>query len=140
MIETDPTKICFIVVKAREVQAKVEVENPVDSAAPEPASDAPDEGFRQVLEDFADDATYQELRAFLESLNEDERIEILALLWLGRGDFDISEWDEALREAADRHDQGETDYLIGTPMLADFLEAGLEAHGLSCAEVEADRL
>ena len=59
MLETDPAKICFIIFKCREVHAKVEVENPVETDNPEPGSDAVDEGFRTILEDFSSDATYQ---------------------------------------------------------------------------------
>lgn len=140
MIETDPTKICYIIIKAREIQAKVGVENPIDPGAPSHASNATDDDFRGILEDYASDATYLELKEFLDGLNEQERTEILALMWLGRGDFSLAEWDDAMREAADRQDARETKYLMETPMLAGFLEEGLNAHDLTCAEVERDHL
>jgi hypothetical protein len=140
MIETDPAKVCFIIVKAREVHAKVEVENPVEPENPETASDAADDGFRVILEDYASDATYQELKDFLDGLNRDERIDVLALMWLGRGDFLIDEWNEACAAAADAADETETTYLIGTPLIADYLEEGLSQHGYSCTEYEIGRL
>ena len=129
MIETDPAKLCFVIVKAREVQAKVEVENPVDRENPEAASDAVDDNFRSILEDFASDATYQELKDFLDGMNREERVEILALMWLGRGDFTLDGWDEALSTARATADETETDYLIATPLIADYLEEGLSLHG-----------
>ena len=134
MIETDPAKLCFVVIKAREVHAKVEVENPVEPENRETASDAVDDGFRAILEDYASDATYQELKEFLDGLNADERIEILALVWLGRGDYTIEDWDQALKDAAGSANQSETEYLMGTPLLADYLEEGLSLHDISCGD------
>jgi hypothetical protein len=134
MIATDPAKLCFIVIKAREVHAKVEVENPVEAETRETASDAVDDGFRAILEDYASDATYQELKDFLDGLNEDERVEILALVWLGRGDYTLENWDEALADAAATADERETGYLMSTPLIADYLEEGLNLHGVSCAD------
>ncbi|HEU0217917.1 MAG TPA: DUF3775 domain-containing protein [Stellaceae bacterium] len=92
-----------------------------------------------ILEDTADNPTQQELAATLESLDEGQRIELLALMWVGRGDFDASEWREALALARDSHDEQEPEYLMGTPLLADYLEAGLDALGYSLDD-EQDRL
>lgn len=140
MIDMDPEKICFIIIKAREVHAKVEVENPVEADNPEPASDAVDDNFRSILEDFASDATFQELKTFLDGLNDDERIQLLALMWLGRGDFTIAGWDDAIAQARESHNERETAYLMGTPLIADYLEEGLTQHDYSCQSVAVDRL
>jgi hypothetical protein len=136
MLDIDPAKICFIIVKTRELHAKVPVENPVDPDLPEPASNASDDAFRSILEDFASDATYQELREFLDGLNRDERVELLALMWLGRGDYTLDEWADALAEADNAADANESDYLMGTPLVSDYLEEGLNQHGYSCDEYE----
>jgi uncharacterized protein DUF3775 len=55
----------------------------------------------------------------------------LALMWLGRGDFDRSEWRAALAQAREIHNAHETSYLLGTPLLADYLEEGIAALGFS---------
>lgn len=136
MLTIDPAKVCFVIVKARELHAKVPVENPVEDGASEPASNASDEGFRAILEDFASDATYQELHEFLDALNDDERIEILALMWLGRGDYTLDEWDDAIAEAGNAASDSEPEYLIGTPLLSDYLEEGLNQHDLTCGDYE----
>jgi Protein of unknown function (DUF3775) len=136
MLEMNLEKICFAIVKAREFQAKVEVVEPV------PGSNPSDEDFREILEDYADDATYEELRAHLDALNADEMASLVALMWIGRGDFDAKEWKAALSEAyraQDEHGHG-ADYLIGTPLLADYLEEGLSQFGRSCEGVEIGRL
>jgi uncharacterized protein DUF3775 len=123
-------KVCFIVVLAREIHAKVA---PVEQ---NPASDAADDGFREVLEDFANDATYQQLHEFIAALDEDERLELLALMWIGRGDFDAFEWEDALAEARDTSVEREPAYIMATPLVSDYLEAGLEAFDLSCTDFE----
>lgn len=131
-ISTD--KVCFIIIKAREFQAKVEV---VD---PNPGSNPSDEGFRDVLEDYKDDATYAELREAIDDLNGDEAVQLVALTWLGRGDYERSDWAAAVAEASRNRGRSAANYLIGTPQLADYLEDGLAAFGESCAAYERGRL
>ncbi len=97
MLEIDPTKVCFIIVKAREFDAKTEV------VEPDPGSNPADDGGRAVLEDYPDDPVYEELERLIGSLNEDEQANLVALAWLGRGDYTSEEWDEALATARDRH-------------------------------------
>jgi hypothetical protein len=134
MLEISPEKVCFVIVKAREFQAKVEV---VD---PQPGSNPSDEGSREILEDYADDPTFEELKSFLSSLNEDEIADLLALTWLGRGDYDKEEWKAAVAEAHRIENKNAADYLIGTTLLGDFLEEGLSQLGYSCEPYEIGRL
>jgi len=127
-------KVCFIITKAREFDAKVE---PVE---PDPGSNPADTGEREVLEDYADDATAAELREAIENLNEDEIVDLIAMVWLGRGDYSVSEWDEARRLAGERHRRHSANYLMGIPELGDFLEEGFTLLGHDCTEFEIDRL
>ncbi len=126
--------LCFIVIKAREFDAKVDV---VD---PETGSNPADDIEMSILEDFADDPTAQELTGALDQLDDDQRIEVLALVWLGRGDFEPTGWPQALAQARDVHDRRETAYLAGTPLLADYLEEGIALLGHSCEDVERQHL
>ena len=119
-------KLAYIVEKAREYDAEV----PADPDAQD-GSDAADDDEREILLDTPDNPTAQELRDALDGLNIDEREELLALLWLGRGDYDAQSWGEALRQARDTRTTTETEYLLGTPLLGDYLEEGVEALGLS---------
>jgi hypothetical protein len=64
-------------------------------------------------------------------LNEDEQVELVALAWLGRGTFDLDEWDEAVDTARNEHNKRTARYLLGMPMLGDYLEEGLAAFGIS---------
>ena len=115
--------VSYIIVKAREFDAKVE---PVEE---DPGSDAADDGERIILEDFADDPTYQELREAIEDLDEDASCELVALMWIGRGTYDAEDWEEALETARQEATNSAADYLTGTPQLGDFLEEGLVAMG-----------
>ena len=135
-ISTD--KICFIVVKARESNAK---EPPVEDPGSNPTDD------KMKFLEARDDAARAELRAFIDSLNVDEKVRVVALMWIGRGDFEPSEWNRAVAEAI-RHNEGATaqprhrtvNYLLGEPLLADYLERGLDCFGESCKEFEMGRL
>jgi hypothetical protein len=132
MLRISPEKVCWVVVKAREVDVKV---------APEELDDASDEDMmNRILEDYADDATFEELRSFLLTLNDDELEDLLALVWLGRSDDDADAWPEIMAEVRDVRERHTVDYLLGTPLLPDLLEEGLAKFGLSCAEFEIGRM
>ena len=127
-------KVCYIIIKAREFDAKV------DPVEPDPGSNPADDGEREVLEDYRDDPVLQELRAAINGLNDDEVIDLIALAWLGRGDYDKSEWQEARKLATERHRHRSAAYLIGIPTLGDYIEEGLSILGFSCEDFEIDRL
>jgi hypothetical protein len=129
-----PEKVCFIIVKAREFDAKDEV------TEPDPASNPSDDKDVSVLEEHADDPVVEELTSLINSLSEDEQIDLVALMWLGRDDYSASDWSEVRREAARAHNDRTAEYLIGTPLLADFLEEGLSKLDYSCEEYEINRL
>jgi hypothetical protein len=127
-------KLGFIIIKAREFDAKV------DPVEPDPGSNPTDDDQREVLEDYADDPTYAELVAALQGLNDDEINELIALVWLGRDDYEPSEWDEAVTAAREAHNERAVAYLVGTPNLSDELEEGLAKIGLSIEDIEKDHL
>ena len=86
--------VCSIVVRAREFDAKEAV------VEEDYGSNPIDEGFRSVLEAYLDDPTFQELQSAIDGLNEDEQSALVALVWVGRGDYDLGQWNEALAVAA----------------------------------------
>ena len=130
-INIDPGKVCFVILKAREFDAKV------DPVEPDPGSNPADDEEREVLEDYSDDATLEELRGAIDSLDDDEVIDLIALAWVGRGDFDREEWPNARALAAERHRRHSAAYLLGMPALGDYLEEGLASLGYNCADDEA---
>ncbi|MFU0506712.1 DUF3775 domain-containing protein [Pseudaminobacter sp. NGMCC 1.201702] len=82
-----------------------------------------------LAEEKSENLVAEELRQLLDDLNVDEAAELIALMWIGRGDYDGSEWNEALAEARQRDLRRTSAYLLGMPMLGDWLEEGLEAIG-----------
>ncbi|HEY6577678.1 MAG TPA: DUF3775 domain-containing protein [Rhizomicrobium sp.] len=128
-IATD--KVCHIIVKARVWDAKEA------DADPDSGSNAADDGMTDVLEDQPDDATYRELAAFIRALDQEEQINLVALAWLGRGTYEVSEWRQALDMARNEHTARTAEYLLGLPLLGDYLEEGLAAFNESCDDFNA---
>lgn len=120
-IPTD--KIAFIVEKAREFDVKE------GDSDPDSGSNPTDDGNADILEDGAGDSTRQELFDAIRSLNADQRIELIALAWVGRGTYDIVDWQEALDTAQQEHGKRPAHYLMEMPLLGDYLEEGLDAFG-----------
>lgn len=126
MLEINPETVCFLISKAREFHAKEEVVIP-------DVPDSPSEDWgRQVLADHAGDWTLQEFKTSFADLEPDQQYDVVALFWLGRGDFDLSEWDAAVNEARDNWTPETAEYLIAHPMLADYLQEGLALHDYRC--------
>jgi hypothetical protein len=136
MLKISPEKVCYIIVKAREFDGKVEIDDP------ESASNPSDDKNIDVLEDLPDDPTLDELIGAIQILNDDETLDLVALNWIGRGDYTAKELAKARRQAREipMNDRDRVRYLVGTPQLGDYLEEGLSALGLSCEEYEVGRL
>jgi light-regulated signal transduction histidine kinase (bacteriophytochrome) len=84
------------------------------------------------------DRAEDELRAFIDRMSEDEQAELVAIMWIGRESFDAEDFDEAVDTARAEASTPCADYLIGTPHLADHLENGLDALGISAEDEEND--
>jgi len=127
-----PEKVAFLIEKAREFDVEV------PPVAPDDASDPIDDeaGMVDVLEDTPDNPAADELKAALDTLNDDQRDEIVALTWVGRGDFTNEDWDEAVSAAHERHNGDEARYLMGTPLLSDYLEEGAAQLGYAREDLE----
>lgn len=82
-----------------------------------------------LAEEEEENLTEEELRELIDDLNVDEAADLIALVWIGRGDYDVAEWADAVNEARQRSNKRTSSYLLGLPMLADYLEEGLEAVG-----------
>lgn len=130
-----PDKIRLIIEKARTISAAIN-EDYDDGAEHEVELDenARDTHHHDGLaEEETEDQTERELRRILRELNVDEASELIALVWIGRGDYEAAEFAEAVSEAKQRNYRPFR-YLTGMPMLGDWLEEGLEAIGVSAKE------
>lgn len=127
-LSISPEKVFFVISKAR--QAEIEADEP------------------ELMADFADDdagsgprsrggaTDRSELASFIRGLNVDEQVDLVALMWLGRGDGEIGNWRDLRAQAAQAHNNRTAAYLIGTPMLADYLEEAMDAFGISAEDFE----
>lgn len=123
-----PDKVTFIIEKAREFDVKE------GASDPDSGSNGADDDMIDVLQDNGRDPVVRELTSFINALTEDEQIDLVTLMRLGRGDGTIEEWDELRREAAEGRNGGSARYLLGEPMLGDLLADGLDQFGLTWNE------
>jgi len=101
------------------------------SSDPDSGSNGADDNMINVLDDNGDDPVVREITGFINAMTEDEQIDLVALMRLGRGDGTIDEWDDLRREAAEGRNKRTASYLLGEPLVSDYLAEGLEAFGLA---------
>ena len=118
MLHISPDKIAHIIIRARQYDSGV---NPWAHS-----------GSR------AQHGVQSELRDFIANLNEDEQASLVAVMWIGRESFAPEELEEAIQTASVERTTPTEDYLMGEPRLADLLESGLEALGISPEDAEDD--
>jgi len=118
-------KVGFLIEKAREFDVKEA------NSDPDSGSNGADDGMTDVLEDNGQDPVVREISGIINAMSEDEQIDLVALMRLGRGDGTIEEWQELRRQAADGRNGRTASYLLGEPMLGDLLAEGLDAFGLT---------
>lgn len=120
-------KVCELILRVREIDMK-------DGATdPDSGSNPIDDGSTDVLTDAPGDSTEDQVREFLAGLNDDERHDLVAILWIGRGDYEPEEWSAARAAARERESLSTGDYILGIPNAGDLLDEGLAALGRSCA-------
>ena len=124
-------KVCALIEAARELAGKV----------PSTAGDRTTTGEDSktvTIEDYPGEAVFdsdgrrREMIEFVAGLNVEEQVDLLALIWLGRGDYELDEWDAALAEAEARIAARDPDYMIGDAALPEYLGDGLEAFDKTC--------
>jgi hypothetical protein len=125
---------CRLILRARELEAQVPAEDPDEDADNVDDLDGDDEDPQalSVLEDEINTSVEEEMRAVFDDLADDQLSEALALVWIGRGTYDASEWDEAFAEAGENDPESAIDELMDMPLLAAHLEAGLAAFDFTC--------
>jgi hypothetical protein len=126
MLSINADIVCELIDLAREFHAQEQV------VIPETPGNPSEDWAAQLLAHHIDDTTLQQFRTKVADLEPDQQWELVALLWLGREDYTLEEWDEAVALARDEWTPETGDYLIAHPLLADFWREGLELHGHSC--------
>ena len=129
MPEINTDKVCFVAAKSRELLSE-------DVGAQRDDSNPTDDGFSVVLTDAGDRPARLELVEFLEALDADELDALVALCWIGRGDFESADWRAAVKLAGERREGDTAKYLLGIPLLPDYLQDALSAFDQSCGGFE----
>ncbi len=123
-IEISPSKVARIIIRAREIDAKTgRWDTPADDAEAD-----------SILEARPSDATEDELKSYISDLNSDEQASLVAIMWIGRDTFTAEDLDEAIETARHERTAPTEDYLLGIPLLSDYLTSGLEALGYDAEE------
>ncbi|MBN2886742.1 MAG: DUF3775 domain-containing protein [Chromatiaceae bacterium] len=128
MLHIQIDTLCHIIDKAREFQAKEEVVLPDDPASPS------EDWALQVLADHSEDYSLRAMTDAIGEMSERQRAELVALMWLGRGDYSVEEWEGAVDDAIGEHSLRAAAYLLSHPLISDHLEEGLIALGYSCQD------
>lgn len=115
--------VCYLIARLHDLQGK--------SASTLSEGDTDDDPYLAVLEDRGNDPVEDEIRSVIDDLDEEAQVDLVALLWLGR---DVGEWNELRELALQEHNDATAGYLIGTPLVADYLASGLEVLGFDCTE------
>lgn len=126
MLEITPDKVAEVIVLSRVLDAKVGSWD----------NEGDEEDGENILEMRRGDPAEQQLREFVEDMNEDEQASLVAVAWIGRGTFDPEDLEEAIQTARDEAINATVDYLLGMPLLPDYLEDGLDRLGISVEDAE----
>jgi hypothetical protein len=128
MLNINPEIVCTLIKRAREFHAKEGVVIPEETTASSADLVA------DLLADHQGEPTFQEFKIVVDDLEPDQQVALVALMWLGRGDFDADEWSAAFEQAGEGWTPHTAEYLLATPLVANYLEEGLAALGYSCEE------
>lgn len=126
MLDVNPETVCRLITLARVFHAKEAVVIPEQPTSPS------DDWAMQILADHADDEVFLEFKSIIDDLEPDQQQQVVALLWLGRGDGTLEDWPELLEQAQDDWNPSTAEYLIAHPFLADHLLEALDMQGYAC--------
>lgn len=129
MLNIDPGLVCWIIERVQEFHAQEDVAIHEDP-------EVPDDDWGLVgmagMHEYVDDPVYQEIKTNIDELEPQQQVALVALMWMGRGDFDANEWDLAFSEAKSSWTTHTADYLMATPLVSDYIAEGLSMLGYSC--------
>lgn len=113
----------MLMLKVRAVMAREETVNP------DPGGNPSDDEGPAVLQEQADDLSREEILEEIEGLEPEQRAELVALMWLGRGDVEKEDWRETVQIASEREEMPTGEYLLDNPLVAEYWAEGLDKLG-----------
>lgn len=128
MLDINPETVCYLIQRARNFHVKESV------SIPEEPMNASEDWALQVLANHASDPGYNDFIVTVRDLEPDQQANLVALMWLGRGEYEADEWESALSRANSELTSHTAEYLIAKPYLSDYLLEGLDMLGYSCEQ------
>ena len=128
LLEISSDTVCRLIALGTEFHAQEAVVIPE-----EPGNPSGDWG-QQMLAAHMDDSTFREFKSIVLDLEPDQQHKLVALLWVGRGDYSLDEWNDAVDYAAECDAGNTAEYLIAHPLLPDYLAEGLATFDIRCNE------
>lgn len=125
-LQVNPDDVCQIIQLARNFHTQEAV------VLSNETSDQDRNMSGKASEGYPVDPVRQEFRTIIADMDHRQQIELVALLWMGRGDEPAADWNSLLADAANAWSEHTDQYLLDQPLLADHLTAGLETLGHSC--------
>ena len=119
-LSLNPEYLRNLILMLRSLMAQEEM------VSPESGSNPSDDEVPATLQDSPENLTRAELEMSIEDLEPDQQAELVALMWIGRGDMEPEEWEEAVELAAERHEGATAAYLLSHPHVADYLDEGVD--------------
>jgi Protein of unknown function (DUF3775) len=129
-LSIDPEYLRSLIFRLRAILAR-EARDMDDSG-----SNASDDEVPATLQEVAGDLQEEEILEEIDAMDDDHKIELVALMWVGRGDFDAEEWEEALQMAEERHKGPTSAYILSHPLVPDYWAEALDALGHGSEVVE----
>jgi Protein of unknown function (DUF3775) len=126
MLDINPETVCRLIELAREFHAQEEV------VIPEVSGNPSGDWAMQMLASHSDDLTFQEFKYIVGELEPSQQQLVVVLLWLGRGDYTLDDWDDLLEQACVDWTPNTAEYLIAHPLMVEYLTEGLDIFGYSC--------
>ncbi|MDP6174684.1 MAG: DUF3775 domain-containing protein [Rhodospirillales bacterium] len=128
MFQIAVENVCYLIAKSREF------ESPAGAMAGDYSENRPDEPVHDIHTADEGDPILDEIKSWFGALNWDQQCELVALTWIGRGDYTKDDWDELLLTANQQHNDRTAEYLLGMPLLPNYLEEGLAQFGMDCED------
>jgi hypothetical protein len=116
-----------LVVKTRGLQAR---EAEVD---PDSGSNPTDDNMIDTLQDSFGDLSRQEVQRELQGLDDRQQAELVALMWIGRGDAEPEEWNQTVELARQLKTGPTPRYLLRHPLVAEHWQEGAAKLGIELA-------
>ncbi len=123
-LTVNPAFLRMLVLKVRALMAKEE-----GVVTPDTGGNPTDDQVPETLQDIPDDLSREEVIQEIDGLNQSQQAELVALLWIGRGDAEPEEWAEMLKLAEERREVPTSQYLLDHPLVADYWADALDKLG-----------